>query len=114
MLLDIKGITVYYGKSLAIKDVSLTVLEGSVVSIIGANGAGKSTILKALTGLVPLSSGHIYFEGEPINGKETNDIVRRGIILVPEGRQLFPYLSVLSNLNLGATLRKDNEPGDGL
>jgi branched-chain amino acid transport system ATP-binding protein len=109
MLLDIKGITVYYGKSLAIKDVSLTVLEGSVVSIIGANGAGKSTILKALTGLVPLSSGHIYFEGEPINGKETNDIVRRGIILVPEGRQLFPYLSVLSNLNLGATLRKDND-----
>jgi branched-chain amino acid transport system ATP-binding protein len=109
MLLDIKDITVYYGKSLAIKDISLTVPEGSVVSIIGANGAGKSTILKALTGLVKLSSGKIYFDGEPIQGKATSDIVKRGIILVPEGRQLFPYLSVLSNLKLGATLRKDKE-----
>ena len=109
MLLDIKSITVYYGKSLAIKDVSLGVPEGSVVSIIGANGAGKSTILRAMTGLVPLSHGEIFFNGQRIDGKETSDIVKRGIILVPEGRQLFPYLSVLNNLKLGASLRRDRD-----
>ncbi len=109
MLLDIKAITVYYGKSLAIKDVSLGVPEGSVVSIIGANGSGKSTILRAMTGLVPLSHGEIFFNGQRIDGKETSDIVKRGIILVPEGRQLFPYLSVLNNLKLGASLRRDRD-----
>ncbi len=109
MLLEIKGITVHYGKSMAVQDVSLGVPNGEIVSIIGANGAGKSTILWALTGLVPLRSGEIYFNGEKINGKETGDIVQRGIVLVPEGRQLFPYLSVLNNLKLGASLRKDRE-----
>lgn len=109
MLLEIKDITVYYGKSMAIKDVSLSVPEGSVVSIIGANGAGKSTILRTLVGLQPLSSGEIYFQGQKISGKETCEIVKMGIILVPEGRQLFPHLSVLSNLKLGASLRKDRE-----
>jgi branched-chain amino acid transport system ATP-binding protein len=109
MLLDIKNITVYYGKSMAIQDISLGVPDGSVVSIIGANGSGKSTILRALTGLVPLSQGEIFFSGEKISHKETSDIVRKGIILVPEGRQLFPYLSVISNLKLGASLRKDRE-----
>ena len=107
MLLEIKDITVYYGKSMAIQDVSLGVPDGAVVSIIGANGAGKSTILRALTGLVPISRGEISFNGEKISGHETADIVKKGIILVPEGRQLFPYLSVLNNLKLGATLRKD-------
>jgi branched-chain amino acid transport system ATP-binding protein len=71
MLLDIKNITVHYGKSMAIQDVSLGVPEGAVVSIIGANGAGKSTILRALTGLSPLSGGEIYFQGQKISGKET-------------------------------------------
>jgi branched-chain amino acid transport system ATP-binding protein len=80
-----------------------------VVSIIGANGAGKSTILRALSGLVASTSGEIRFKGNRINGRETTEIVRLGISLVPEGRQLFPYLSVLSNLKLGATLRKDKE-----
>jgi branched-chain amino acid transport system ATP-binding protein len=107
LLLDIKSITVYYGKSLAIKDVSLKLPEGTVVSIVGANGAGKSTILRALAGLVPLSSGEIYFDGRKINGTATSEIVKRGVVLVPEGRQLFPYLSVLNNLKLGASLRKD-------
>jgi branched-chain amino acid transport system ATP-binding protein len=107
MLLEIKNITVYYGKSLAIQDVSLGVPEGGVVSIIGANGAGKSTILRALTGLVPLSGGEIYFQGKKISGHETAQIVKQGVILVPEGRQLFPYLSVLNNLKLGASMRKD-------
>jgi branched-chain amino acid transport system ATP-binding protein len=107
MLLEMEGITVYYGKSLAVKDVSLHVPEGSVVSIIGANGSGKSTVLRALLGLTPLSAGRIRFRGRQINGLFTTDIVKQGIVLVPEGRQLFPYLTVFSNLKLGASLRKD-------
>jgi branched-chain amino acid transport system ATP-binding protein len=109
MLLEIKNITVYYGKSMAVEDISLGVPEGEVVSIIGANGSGKSTILRAMMGLVPISHGEIYYKGENVTGKETSDIVKKGIILVPEGRQLFPYLSVLNNLKLGASLRKDRE-----
>lgn len=107
MLLEIKNITVYYSKSMAIQNVSVGVPEGAVVSIIGANGAGKSTVLKALTGLVPISSGEITYQNQKISGKYTSEIVKRGIILVPEGRQLFPYMSVINNLNLGATLRRD-------
>ena len=109
MLLEIRNLTVHYGKSMAIQDVSLGVVEGAVVSIIGANGAGKSTILRALSGLVPSSSGEVWFMGHRIDGKETTQIVKLGISLVPEGRQLFPYLSVLSNLRLGASLRKDKD-----
>ncbi len=109
MLLEMKNITVHYGKSLAIEDVSLSVPEGSVVSVIGANGSGKSTVLKALVGLVSLSSGEIHFKGKRIDGMPTTDIVKQGVVVVPEGRQLFPYLSVLSNLKLGASLRKDND-----
>jgi branched-chain amino acid transport system ATP-binding protein len=107
MLLEIRGITVHYGKSMAIQDVSLGVVEGAVVSIIGANGAGKSTVLRALSGLVRSMTGEIWFRGKRIDGRETTEIVRLGISLVPEGRQLFPYLSVLSNLKLGASLRRD-------
>jgi branched-chain amino acid transport system ATP-binding protein len=107
MLLEMKNITVHYGKSMAIEDVSLAVPEGSVVSVIGANGSGKSTVLKALVGLAALSSGEIFFKGKRIDGMPTTDIVRQGVVVVPEGRQLFPYLSVLSNLKLGASLRKD-------
>jgi branched-chain amino acid transport system ATP-binding protein len=107
VLLEIKDITVHYSKSMAIQNVSIGVPEGAVVSIIGANGAGKSTVLKALTGLVPISSGEIIYRNQKISGKYTSEIVKRGIILVPEGRQLFPYMSVTNNLNLGATLRRD-------
>jgi branched-chain amino acid transport system ATP-binding protein len=108
MLLEIEGVTVHYAKSLAIENVSLAIPEGSVMSIIGANGAGKSTVLRAVVGLTPLSAGRIRFRGEEIAGLPTTAIVKRGIVLVPEGRQLFPYLTVLSNLKLGATLRKDS------
>jgi branched-chain amino acid transport system ATP-binding protein len=107
MLLEIKAITVHYGKSMAIEDVSLDVSEGAVVSIIGANGAGKSTILRALSGLTALTAGSIRFMGQELIGKGPTHIVKLGVSLVPEGRQLFPYLSVLSNLKLGASLRKD-------
>lgn len=107
MLLSAKQITVHYGKSLALDNVSLEMEEGSVVTIIGANGAGKSTILRAVSGLMPLSSGEIWFSGKRIDGLTTTDIVKLGIVHIPEGRRLFPHLSVLSNLKLGASLRKD-------
>jgi branched-chain amino acid transport system ATP-binding protein len=107
MLLEMKDIAVHYGKSLAVEGVSLDIPKGSVVSIIGANGSGKSTLLRAMVGLVPLTSGEIRFSGSRIDGLETTEIVRRGIALVPEGRQLFPYLTVLTNLKLGASLRRD-------
>jgi branched-chain amino acid transport system ATP-binding protein len=107
MFVEIKDISVYYNKSLAIKDVTVNVPEGGVVTIVGANGAGKSTILKSLVGLVPIRAGEIVFAGESITGLETAARVKKGIVLVPEGRQLFPYLTVLTNLKLGATLRKD-------
>ena len=109
MLLEIDQITVHYEKSLAIDEVSLSLAEGSVMSIIGANGAGKSTVLKALLGIAPLTSGTIRFEGVRISGLPTTEIVKRRLVLVPEGRQLFPHLSVLSNLKLGASLRGDKD-----
>jgi branched-chain amino acid transport system ATP-binding protein len=109
MFVEIKDISVYYNKSLAIKDISVNVPEGGVVTIIGANGAGKSTVLKALVGLVAIRAGDILFGGESINRLETADRVKKGIVLVPEGRQLFPYLPVLTNLKLGATLRRDKK-----
>ena len=108
-MLKVKNITVRYGKSVALENVSLTVEENSVVSIVGANGAGKSTILKAVSGLVPLDSGEIWFQDQRIDGLSTVDIVRRGIVQVPEGRWLFPHLSVLANLQLGASLRKNKK-----
>jgi branched-chain amino acid transport system ATP-binding protein len=107
MLLEVKHITVHYGKSMAIEDVSLEVAEGAVVTIIGANGAGKSTILRAISGLTPLISGEIWFLNKRVDGVATTEIVKLGIVHIPEGRHLFPYLTVLSNLKLGASLRKD-------
>ena len=107
MFVEIKDISVYYNKSIAIKDVTVDVPEGGVATIIGANGSGKSTILRALAGLVPIRSGQIFFSGESLAGLDTAARVKRGIVLVPEGRQLFPYLPVRTNLKLGATLRAD-------
>ena len=107
MLLSVKNITVHYAKARALDGVSLTVDEGAVVSIIGANGAGKSTVLRALSGLRSLTSGEIEFLGKKIDGMEIAQIVKLGLVHIPEGRKLFPYLTVLSNLKLGASLRKD-------
>jgi len=108
MILKVKELTVHYGKAIALNGVSLEVAEGSVVTIIGANGAGKSTILKALSGLISCTSGEIWFLDKRINGLSTPEIVKLGLIHVPEGRKLFPYLTVLSNIKLGASIRKDN------
>jgi branched-chain amino acid transport system ATP-binding protein len=107
MFVEIKDVSVYYHKSMAIEDVTVNVPEGGVVTIIGANGAGKSTILKSLVGLVPIRTGQILFDGQDMQGLETAARVKKGIVLVPEGRQLFPYLPVQTNLRLGATVRKD-------
>lgn len=107
MFAELRNISVYYNKSMAVKDVTVNVPEAGVVSIIGANGAGKSTILRSLLGLVPIQDGDIVFDGESISGLETAARVKKGIALVPEGRQLFPYLPVITNLKLGATVRRD-------
>lgn len=107
MLLELKDVTVHYETAEAVKGVSLEVDEGSVVGIIGANGGGKSTILKAISGLVPLTQGEIYFKNKRIDGLATHEIVNLGLVHVPEGRRLFPHMSVLANLRLGAYLRKD-------
>jgi branched-chain amino acid transport system ATP-binding protein len=107
MLLKVNNLTVHYGKAIAIDDVSLEIAEGSVVSLIGANGAGKSTILKALSGLIPITSGEIWFKEKKINGMKPQQIVKMGIVQIPEGRRLFPYLTVMNNLKMGASLRKD-------
>ncbi len=107
MFAEIRGVSVYYNKSMAIEDITVIVPEAGIVSIIGANGAGKSTTLKSLVGTVPIRKGDIVFEGQSIAGLETAVRVKKGIVLVPEGRQLFPYLPVITNLKLGATLRRD-------
>ncbi len=108
-LLEVKEITVQYGKAMAIEKVSLSVGEGDIVSMVGANGAGKTTVLRAISGLTPLQSGEITFEGKRVHKMDPADIVKMGLIHIPEGRKLFPYLTVLSNLNLGASLRRDKE-----
>ncbi len=109
MLLSLKDVSVYYGSAMAVTGVTLSQEEGTVVSVIGANGAGKSTTLKAITGLVPIQSGSIEFDGKRIDGASTDAIVKAGVACVPESRKLFPYMSVLSNLKLGAYLRKDKQ-----
>jgi branched-chain amino acid transport system ATP-binding protein len=107
MILNIKNISLYYGKAMALDNVSLEISERSVVTMIGANGAGKSTVLRALSGLAPISSGEIWFSGKRIDDVSPTQIVKMGIVHVPEGRRLFPALSVMQNLELGASLRKD-------
>ncbi len=107
-LLELDNLYVSYGGIQAVKGISLTVPKGEIVTLIGANGAGKSTILRAISGLVKAESGKIFYKGEDITGKNTTSIVEKGITLVPEGRHVFPDLTVLENLKIGAYLRKDN------
>ncbi len=108
MLLDVKDLTVHYGKALAVEAVSIEVREGKIAIIVGSNGAGKTTILKVISGLIPLTSGAVTFGGTRIDGMKAFSIVRMGLVHVPEGRRLFPDLTVYENLSLGATARKDN------
>lgn len=106
-LLEVKNLVVSYGGIEALKGISFNVDEGHIVTLIGANGAGKSTTLRAITGIVPVKSGTITYNGEDITGMDTQKVVERGIALVPEGRRVFANLTVLENLKIGAYLRKD-------
>lgn len=107
-LLTIENLTVTYGGIEAVKNVSLSVPEGEIVTLVGANGAGKSTVLKSAAGLVKPKSGCIFFKGQNIAAKPPHEIVKQGIALVPEGRRVFANLTVKENLKIGAYLRKDD------
>lgn len=100
-LLDIRGLSVFYGPFRALEQVDLTVAAGEIVSIIGANGAGKSSLMKAIVGQADRTEGRIGFAGQEMSGRSTAEIVRAGIALVPEGRRLFPSLTVEENLRIG-------------
>lgn len=108
-MLEIKDLNVHYGVIHALKDVSLQVNEGEIVSLIGANGAGKTTLLQTLSGILKKTSGEITFEDKSFTKASARDIVISGIIQVPEGRRIFPGMSVYENLQMGAYLRKDKE-----
>ena len=107
MLFEVRNLEGRYGKGLAVKGISLDVEESGVVTLIGANGAGKSTTLRTISGLTEPARGEIFFEGERIDGLPPDRIVARGIAHVPEGRRTFPELTVFENLMTGAYLRRD-------
>ena len=107
-LLEIKDLRVSYGGIEALKGISFHVEEGQIVTLIGANGAGKSTTLRAISGLAPVKSGTILYDGQAINGLNPQRIVSMGVGMVPEGRRVFPNLTVLENLKIGAYLRRDD------
>ena len=104
-MLRFDNVELYYDQIYALKGVSITLEEGETVALIGANGAGKSSILRAITGLARLHSGEIHFMGERLDGTPTAEIVRKGISMVPEGRRVFPFMSVKDNLLMGAFTR---------
>ncbi len=111
-ILEIKDLSVNFGGIKAVNDISLSVEKGKIITLIGANGAGKSTILKSVSGTIKPQSGEIIFEGENICGLSPDKIVSKGVTLVPEGRRVFPNLTVLENLKIGAYLRKDSLTSD--
>jgi branched-chain amino acid transport system ATP-binding protein len=106
-MLEVKNIQVAYGKIIAVKDVSVTVEKGEIVTLIGSNGAGKSTTLRTISGLIKPKSGEILFNGQRIDGVPGHEIVGMGICHSPEGRRIFPRMTVKENLELGAFLRND-------
>jgi branched-chain amino acid transport system ATP-binding protein len=109
MRLEINDLRVHYGKIEAIKGVSVVVNQGEIVTLIGANGAGKTTILKTISGLRPVSSGSVIFDGQDINKVQAHERVDLGISQVPEGRGIFPGMTVLENLEMGKFNRKDRK-----
>jgi branched-chain amino acid transport system ATP-binding protein len=106
-ILNFANVELYYDRVYALKNVSLSVNEGETVALIGANGAGKSSILRAITGLRKIKSGAIHYEGRRIDGANPAELVRQGIAMVPEGRHVFPYMTVKDNLLMGAFTRSD-------
>lgn len=107
--LVIKDLNLYYGGIHALKDINLKVMEGEIITLIGANGAGKTSTLRAISGLEKIKSGSITFDGKPINEVQAHKLVAGGLSHVPEGRKIFGNLTVMENLELGAYLRKDKE-----
>ena len=107
-ILEVKDLNVSYGGIKAVKDISFAVPKGEVVTLIGANGAGKSSTLRSIVGLVKPESGSILLKGEELAGMPTEQIVTKGITLVPEGRRVFPDMTVAENLKIGAYMRKDS------
>ena len=108
-LLELANVESAYGPVRALRGVSLTVTKGSIVAVLGANGAGKTTVLKTISGILEPMKGSIAFRGEAVHGADPADIVRRGIGHVPEGREVFPFLSVRDNLMMGAYTRRDRD-----
>lgn len=106
-MLELRNVDTYYGNIQALKGISIHVEEGEIVALIGANGAGKSTTLMTICGVAPARSGEIYFKGSPIHAMATDKIVSLGICQVPEGRRIFPAMSVVENLEMGTFLRRD-------
>ncbi|SHM90336.1 amino acid/amide ABC transporter ATP-binding protein 2, HAAT family (TC 3.A.1.4.-) [Caldanaerovirga acetigignens] len=106
-MLRLENVTAHYGTIQALKGVSINVSEGEIVTVIGANGAGKTTLLKTLCGLVSATSGKVYFYDKDITNLPTSDIVAAGIVMVPEGRRIFPRMTVLENLQLGGYLNRN-------
>ncbi|MCG8427261.1 MAG: ABC transporter ATP-binding protein [Chromatiales bacterium] len=106
-MLELNDIHTYYGNIHALKGISLNINEGEIITLIGANGAGKSTTLMSISGITKPKTGEVLFRGEPIHGKSPDEIVRMGICQVPEGRHIFPQLTVQENLDMGAFLRND-------
>ncbi len=108
-MLKIRDLSVHYGKIKAVRQIDMDIAQGEIVSLIGANGAGKSTTLRALSGLVKAAGGSVEFEGKDITGWNAKSIVEAGISHCPEGRQIFPRMTVMENLELGAYTRKDTK-----
>lgn len=106
-ILKVSNVETYYGPIMAIRGVSISVNEGDIVTVLGSNGAGKTTILKTISGVMDPRKGKVTFEGENITSREPDWVMRRGISHVPEGREVFPFLSVQENLRMGAFTRKD-------
>src|SRR5919202_5277557 len=113
-LLELDDVHTYYGNIAALKGISVEVEEGEIVTLIGSNGAGKSTTLRPISGLTPPRSGSIRFDGKEISAMPAQDIVRAGIAQSPEGRHCFARMTVRENLDLGAYLRRDNEINEDL
>ena len=106
-ILNFEDVKLYYDHVYALKGVSLHINEGETVALIGANGAGKSSILRVITGLNSLTEGQIYYQGQRLDGASPDEIVKKGVVMVPEGRRVFPFLSVKDNLMMGAFTRTD-------
>jgi len=106
-VLELKNVRTFYGNVQVLKDVTIKVSQGEIITLIGANGAGKTTTLMSISGIVPPRAGEILFDNRPIHNLSPDNIVAAGISLVPEGRRIFPRLTVMENLDMGAFLRKD-------